>query len=87
MEYTQRWRCRRLSRDIPVLDKSLCHIISRMFNGIFEIVVHDTPGSGDAGCGSVAGVLHRWLVKLMGNNPIFLTIVVKFMLTLRGGFS
>ena len=35
---------RRLSRDIPVLDKSLCHIIaSGMFNGIFEIVVHDMP--------------------------------------------
>ena len=35
---------RRLGRDIPVLDKSLCHIIaSGMFNGIFEIVVHDMP--------------------------------------------
>ena len=32
------------ARDIPVLDKSLCHIIaSGMFNGIFEIVVHDMP--------------------------------------------
>ena len=35
---------RRLGRDIPVLDKSLCHIIaSGMFNGIFEIVIHDMP--------------------------------------------
>ena len=35
---------RRLGKDIPVLDKSLCHIIaSGMFNGIFEIVVHDMP--------------------------------------------
>ncbi len=69
VEYTQRYMevLRRLSRDIPVLDKSLCHIIaSGMFNGIFEIVVHDMPGSGDAGCGSVAGVLHRWLVKTDG---------------------
>ena len=27
-----------------MLDKSLCHIIaSGMFNGVFEIVVHDMP--------------------------------------------
>ena len=46
VEYTQRYMevRRRLGRDIPVLDKSLCHIIaSGMFNGIFEIVVHDMP--------------------------------------------
>ena len=46
VEYTQRYMevLRRLSRDIPVLDKSLCHLIaSGMFNGIFEIVVHDMP--------------------------------------------
>ena len=46
VEYTQRYMevLRRLGRDIPVLDKSLCHIIaSGMFNGIFEIVVHDMP--------------------------------------------
>ena len=35
---------RRLGRDIPELSQSLCHIIaSGMFNGIFEIVVHDMP--------------------------------------------
>ena len=35
---------RSLGKDIPVLDKSLCHIIaSGMFNGLFEIVVHDMP--------------------------------------------
>ena len=35
---------RRLGKDIPMLDKSLCHIIaSGMFNGIFEIVIHDMP--------------------------------------------
>ena len=46
VEYTQRYMevLRRLGRDIPMLDKSLCHIIaSGMFNGIFEIVVHDMP--------------------------------------------
>lgn len=46
VEYTQRYMevLRRLGRDIPVLDKSLCHIVaSGMFNGIFEIVVHDMP--------------------------------------------
>ena len=46
VEYTQRYMevLRRLGRDIPVLDKSLCHIIaSGRFNGIFEIVVHDMP--------------------------------------------
>ena len=35
---------RRLGKDIPPLSRSLCHIIaSGMFNGIFEIVVHDMP--------------------------------------------
>ena len=35
---------RRLGRDVPALNRSLCHIIaSGMFNGLFEIVVHDMP--------------------------------------------
>ena len=35
---------RRLGHTIPELDRSLCHIIaSGMFNGIFEIVIHDIP--------------------------------------------
>ena len=35
---------RRLGRDVPELDRSMCHIIaSGMFNGVFEIVVHDKP--------------------------------------------
>ena len=35
---------RHLGKDIPTLDKSLCHIIaSGMMGGIFEIVVHDMP--------------------------------------------
>ena len=35
---------RRLGKDIPQLNRSLCHIIaSGMFNGLFEIVVHDMP--------------------------------------------
>ena len=33
---------RRLGKDIPQLNRSLCHIIaSGMFNGLFEIVIHD----------------------------------------------
>lgn len=46
VEYTIQYMevLRRLGRDIPALDQSLCHIIaSGMFNGIFEIVVHDMP--------------------------------------------
>lgn len=35
---------RRLGREVPELSQSLCHIIaSGMFNGLFEIVVHDMP--------------------------------------------
>lgn len=35
---------RRLGRDVPEISHSLCHIIaSGMFNGIFEIVIHDMP--------------------------------------------
>ena len=35
---------RHLGRDIPELNRSLCHIIaSGIFNGLFEIVIHDMP--------------------------------------------
>ena len=35
---------RRLGKDIPPLNRSLCHIIaSGMFNGLFEIVIHEMP--------------------------------------------
>ena len=35
---------RRLGKDIPELDQSLCHsIASGMLGGIFEIVIHDIP--------------------------------------------
>ncbi len=35
---------RQMGKDIPTLDKSLCHIIaSTMFDSIFEIVSHDIP--------------------------------------------
>lgn len=35
---------RNLGREVPKLSHSLCHIIaSGMFNGLFEIVVHDIP--------------------------------------------
>ena len=46
VEYTLRYMevLRRLGRRVPTLSRSLCHIIaSGMFNGIFEIVVHDMP--------------------------------------------
>lgn len=46
VEYTLRYMevLRRLGREVPVLNESLCHIIaSGMFNGIFEIVIHDMP--------------------------------------------
>ena len=46
VEYTIKYMevLRRLGRDIPELDAQMCHIIaSGMFNGIFEIVVHDMP--------------------------------------------
>ena len=46
VEYTLQYVevLRRLGKDIPVLDKSLCHIIaSGMMSGIFEIVIHDMP--------------------------------------------
>ena len=46
VEYTLRYMevLRRLGRRVPTLSRSLCHIIaSGMFNGIFEIVIHDMP--------------------------------------------
>ena len=44
--YTLRYMevLRRLGRPIPEVDRSLCHIIaSGMFNGLFEIVIHNMP--------------------------------------------
>ena len=36
---------RRLGKNIPPLNRSLCHIIaSWMFNGLFEILIHVMPG-------------------------------------------
>ena len=46
VEYTLKYMevLRRLGKDIPQLNRSLCHIIaSGMFNGLFEIVIHDMP--------------------------------------------
>ncbi|MDY3014650.1 MAG: TetR/AcrR family transcriptional regulator [Evtepia sp.] len=46
VEYTLRYLevLGRLGHASPALDQQLCHIIaSGMFNGIFEIVVHDMP--------------------------------------------
>ena len=46
VDYTLRYMdvLRRMGRDVPKLNRSLCHIIaSSMFNGLFEIVIHDMP--------------------------------------------
>ena len=46
VEYTIRYMevLRHLGQNIPKLDEQMCHIIaSGMFNGLFEIVVHDMP--------------------------------------------
>ena len=46
VEYTLRYMevLRLLGRRAPTLSRSLCHIIaSGMFNGLFEVVIHDMP--------------------------------------------
>ena len=46
VEYTLRYMevLSRLGRRVPTLSRSLCHIIaSGMFNGLFEVVIHDMP--------------------------------------------
>lgn len=46
VEYTLKYMevLRRLGNSVPELNHSLCHIIaSGMFNGIFEVVIHDIP--------------------------------------------
>jgi len=46
VEYTMKYIevLHHLGKEIPKLDEQMCHIIaSGMFNGIFEIVVHDMP--------------------------------------------
>ena len=76
MEYTLRYMevLRRLGRDIPELDKSLCHIIaSGMFNGIFEIVVHDMPREQALrDVDQLRRFLHRRMAEIDGGmTPIF----------------
>lgn len=46
VEYTLRYIevLRHLGKDVPELGNSICHIIaSGMFNGLFEIAIHDMP--------------------------------------------
>ena len=46
VEYTLRYIevLRHLGKDVPKLSNSICHIIaSGMFNGLFEIAIHDMP--------------------------------------------
>ena len=52
VEYTLKYMdvLRRLGKEIPEMNRSLCHIIaSGMFNGLFEIVIHDMPWNRHAG--------------------------------------
>ena len=77
VEYTMKYMevLRRLGQDIPELDEQMCHIIaSGMFNGVFEIVVHDMPkNKAPALCGSAQGLLHSRLAEIDGAiAPIFL---------------
>ena len=46
VEYTIKYMevLRHLGKNIPQLDEQMCHIIaSGMFNGVFEVVIHDMP--------------------------------------------
>ena len=76
VEYTIKYMevLRHLGKNIPKLDEQMCHIIaSGMFNGVFEIVIHDMPqGQSSALCGSAAGLLHSRMAEINGAvSPIF----------------
>ena len=73
VEYTLRYMdvLRRLGREVPELSQSLCHIItSGMFNGLFEIVVHDMPKEQALRDVEQFRTFYTggWL-KLMGDDP------------------
>ena len=79
MEYTLQYMevLRRLGREIPVLDKSLCHIIaSGMMSGIFEIVVHDMPREQALrDVDQLRDFLHGRMAEIdRGLTPVFLNI-------------
>lgn len=67
MEYTLQYLevLHRLGHECPQLDAQLCHIIaSGMFNGIFEIVVHDMPKEQAVRyVDQLPGFLHRWMAE------------------------
>ena len=76
VEYTLRYMevLRRLGKDIPVLDKSLCHIIASGMMGrhLRDRDTRYAPGAGAAGCGSAAGLLHRRMAEIDGGvAPVF----------------
>ena len=53
VEYTLKYMdvLRRQGQNVPPVDRELCHILaSGMFNGIFEVVVHDMPYEQAARC-------------------------------------
>ena len=76
VEYTLQYMevLRRLGKDIPLLDKSLCHIIA---SGMFTRYLRDrdpryAPGAGPAGRGSAPGLLHRRMAEIDGGiTPVF----------------
>ena len=78
VEYTLQYMevLRHLGKDIPVLDKSLCHIIaSGMMGGIFETWSTIYSGAGTAGRGSTAGVLHCRMAEIDGGfTLVFLDV-------------
>ena len=73
VEYTIKYMevLRRLGRNIPELDKQMCHIIaSGMFNGIFEIVIHDMPeGRALRYVDQLRDFYTAGWLKLMGRSP------------------
>ena len=63
---------RRLGQDIPELDEQMCHIIaSGMFNGVFEIVVHDMPKNKALRYVDQLRDFYTagWLKLMWGNSP------------------
>ena len=59
---------RRQGQNVPPVDRELCHILaSGMFNGIFEVVVHDMPYEQAARCvGQLREFYTAGWMKIMG---------------------
>lgn len=72
VEYTLQYLevLHRLGYECPKLDEQLCHIIaSGMFNGIFEIVIHDMPKEQAMRyVDQLRDFLHRRMAELIGQS-------------------